>query len=169
MNLYCLTRIRDNFNSRLLFFGTHWAAWQQSGCINTPCFNSKCQKVTIKKSIYKRLFGYKNGICTLLRYGHLVFCSFNLGHATQFDTLHIWKKKWQKSVEKFLKFFSKIIFWIQMNIFDHRKKKFFGKIIFLKFHHFFQMRNVSNCVVLHKLKLQKTKCPYLINMLIPFL
>ena len=58
----------------------------------TPCFNSKCQKVKAKKSIFKRLFGSKNGICTLLRYGHLIFWSFILCHTTQVHTLSIWKK-----------------------------------------------------------------------------
>ena len=43
------------------------------------------------------------------------------------------------------------------------------KIIFLKFHNFFKWLLVWNCVVWRKLKLQKTKCPYLSNGRIPFL
>ena len=97
---------------------------------------------------------------------------FNLCYTTQFDTLLIRKKSDENFFEKFWKFFwnffQKLFFGSKWTFSTIEKKFFFEKIIFLKFHHFFRMSNVSNCVVLHKLKLQKTKCPYLINMLIPF-
>ena len=41
--------------------------------INTGCSNSICAKVNTYKAIKNALLGHKNGICTLLRCGHLTY------------------------------------------------------------------------------------------------
>ena len=60
------------------------------------------------------IFFCKNGICILLRCGHLTFCSFNLNHITHVDTF---------TFEKVMKFFLKI--------FGNILEIFFSKIIVL--------------------------------------
>ena len=80
----------------------------------------------LKNTAIERLLGFYKDIFTLLRYGNLVFCSFNFRHTTQFDTLLNLKKKRRKF---FGFFFSKIILWVQINFLDP------GFFSFLKFHH----------------------------------
>ena len=102
---------------------------------STRCLHLLCEKVKAYKTTLYGLLAYKNGIHTILRLGHLVFCSFIFRYTTHVDTLCVWKKIDQIFFSNFLnnfwKIFSKTLFWTPNEFLWPLKKNFFLKIFFI--------------------------------------
>ena len=118
-----------------------------------------------------------------------VFCKYTIVTFAQTKQIYVfWKVQSLAYLEMFL-FYQYVDFWRFCGDFckkNHDEKNFFFQNFFFKFlkipfseHNsarfdkknwfFFQMSNVSACVVRHKLNLYETKSPHLRNTWIPFL
>ena len=119
------------------------------------------RKYSLKRPLYKGFLATKMVLAYL--WDMDIWFSVVLICATPHNLTHYsFEKKVMKIFLKnfgnfFWNFFQKLFFGSKWTLLTIEKKIFFEKIIFLKFHHYFQMPNVWTCVVWRKLKLQKTK------------